>query len=168
MGSDTILCGTVHLISTDLDLKRLSLRTNQRSMQRLVHIGFGHGNIIFETSRNRLIHLMDHTQCRITVFDRFHQNTYSKQIIDLIQCLILVDHLFINAEEMLHSSLYICLDLGIVHVLFDFRHDGLYIFLTGTLLLCDLGYQIIIDIRLQIFQRQIIQLDLYFRNTKTL
>ena len=111
---------------------------------------------------------MDHTQCRITVFDRFHQNTYSKQIIDLIQCLILVDHLFINAEEMFHSSLYICLDLGIVHVLFDFRHDGLYIFLTGTLLLCNLGYQIIIDIRLQIFQRQIIQLDLYFRNTKTL
>ena len=69
---------------------------------------------------------------------------------------------------MFHSSLYICLDLGIVHVLFDFRHDGLYIFLTGTLLLCDLGYQIIIDIRLQIFQCQIIQLDLYFRNTKTL
>ena len=69
---------------------------------------------------------------------------------------------------MFHSSLYICLDLGIVHVLFDFSHDGLYIFLTGTLLLCDLGYQIIIDIRLQIFQRKVIKFDLDLGNTEPL
>ena len=69
---------------------------------------------------------------------------------------------------MFHTSLHICLDPGIFHVLFYFRHNGLDVLFADALLICNLSHQIIIDFRLQIFQCQVIQLNLYFGNTKTL
>ena len=137
-------------------------------MKRLVHIGFRHGNIIFKTTRNRFVHLMDDTQCRITIFHGIHKNTHCKQVIDLIQCLILIHHLLINTEEMFHTSLYICFDMRIFHVLLYFRHNGFYIFFPDTSLISNLRYQIIIDLRLEVFQCKVIQLDLHLGNTKTL
>ena len=116
----------MHLLCTDLNFKRLSCRSHQSRMQRLVHIRFRHGDIVFESPRNRCVHLMDHTQRRITVFDRIYDNAYGKQIIHLIQRLILIDHLFVNAEEMLHSSIYFCLNMGILHMVRDLCHDLLH------------------------------------------
>ena len=47
---------------------------------------------------------MDDTKCRITVFYGIHDNTDRKQIINLIQGLILVDHLLIDAVQMLAAA----------------------------------------------------------------
>ena len=38
---------------------------------------------------------MDHTECRITVFDCVYKNANCKQIVNLIDRLVLVDHFFI-------------------------------------------------------------------------
>ena len=84
MGSDTIFCRAVHLVSTDLDLKWLSVVADQSGMQGLIHVLLRHGNIIFETAWDRLIHLMDHTQGRITVFHAVNHNPDRKQVIDLL------------------------------------------------------------------------------------
>ena len=61
VGCDTVLGGTVHLKCTDLDFKRLAIRTDQGRMKRLVHVLFRHRDVILETARNRLVHLMDDT-----------------------------------------------------------------------------------------------------------
>ena len=50
----------------------------------------------------------------------------------------------------------------------DFIHNTLDIFFTDALTDSDLIHQIIIDIRLQILQRQVIQFDLQFADTKSL
>ena len=84
MGSNTILCGAVHLIGTDLDLKWLSVVADQGRMQGLIHILLRHGNIIFKTAWDRLIHLMDHTQGRITVLYAVNHDPDRKQIINLL------------------------------------------------------------------------------------
>jgi len=86
-------------------------------MQRLVHVRLRHGNVIFKPSRNGGIHLVDHAQRSITVFYRIDDDAHRKQIVYLIQCLVLVYHLFIYAEKMLHTSVNFCLDVGILHML---------------------------------------------------
>ena len=78
VGSNTVFRRTVHLIGTDLYFKRLSVGTDQRRVQRLVIVWFRHGDIIFKTSGNRFIHLMDDPQRRIAFLIGIHDNTDSE------------------------------------------------------------------------------------------
>ena len=121
-------------------------------MQGLIHILLRHCNIIFKTTRNRLVHLMNNTKGRITVLHCIHNNTHRKQIIDLIQCLVLIDHLLVNAKEMLNTAIHLCLDTALCHMLTDFFHNGIYKSLTLTALQIDLSGQIIIHFRFQVSQ----------------
>ena len=142
----------MHLIGTDLDLKRLSGRSDQRCVQGLMHVRFWHGNVIFEPARDRFIHLMDDTKCRITVFYGIHDNTDRKQIIDLVDCLSLVFHLFIDTEKMLCASLNIRLDACRFDALFHLADKLLHIIITHTLSECHLLDQIIVRFRFEIFE----------------
>ena len=92
----------------DLDFERLSVRTKKRCMQRLIHIGLWHCDIIFKSAGDRLVHLMDNTKSCITVLHSIYNDAYSKQVINLINGFILIDHLLIDAEEMLHAAIHLC------------------------------------------------------------
>ncbi len=151
MSGDTVLCRLMHLIGSDLDLKRLPCAADQRRVQRLVHIGLGHGYIILETPRNRLIHFMNHTQRRITVPHRIHDDTHREQIIDLIYGLILVLHFLVNAEKVFDTSVDLCLDTRMFYVYCHFVYDRLDILLTVALADRDLVHQIVVGFRFQIF-----------------
>ena len=136
-------------------------------MQGLVHIGLWHGDIVLEPARNGFVHFMDHTQGRITVLHRIHNDPHCKNIVDLVQGLVLVHHLLINTKEVLHPAADLTFDLRMLHVGADLLDDLVDEILSG---LAGQGYlflEIIINVRLQVFQRQIVQLDLYFGNTKT-
>ena len=157
----------MHFESTDLNLKRLSVRTDQCSMQRLIHIWLRHGNVILESSRDRFIHLMDHTECRITVFDCIYKNANCKQIVNLIDRLVLVDHFFIYTKEMFDTSINLSFDCSFIHMLLDLFDNVIYKFLPLAL---TQGYfidKIIVYIWLQIFQGEIIQFDFDLGNTET-
>ena len=66
---------------------------------------------------------MDHSQGRITILNCIHDDTHRKKIVNLIHGLILVYHLFINAEEMLHTAIDFCLNIGVLHMLGDFFYN---------------------------------------------
>ncbi|MNY57268.1 hypothetical protein D3C86_1934500 [compost metagenome] len=51
---DPEFCGTVHFPGTDLHFCRLSAGTYNCGVQRLIHICFGHGDIVLETAGHRL------------------------------------------------------------------------------------------------------------------
>ena len=89
-------------------------------MQGLIHIGLRHGDIILETSRNRLVHFMNDTECRITVLHGIYNNTHGKNVVNLVECLILVDHLSVNGEEVLDTSVNLCFNARIADVHADF------------------------------------------------
>lgn len=108
---------------SDLDFKRMSFRPDQRRMERLVHVLLWHGDIVLEPSGDRLIHLMDHSQSRITVLDRIHFNPHRKQIINLVKSLILIHHLLVNTEEMLHPPVNLRLDAAPLNMPADFIDD---------------------------------------------
>ena len=146
--SNTIFCRLMHFIGADLDLERLTGRTDQCRMQRLVHIRLWHGDIILKSAWDRFVHFMDHTKCRITVLDRIHDNTDSKKIVDLIDRFILILHLLINTEKMFDSAIDLCLDARTFNMRTDLIYDILYISLTFYFSDRDLIHQIIIYIRL--------------------
>ena len=137
-------------------------------MQGLVHVLLRHGDIIFETARDRLIHFMDHAKRRITVLDGLYQNADRKQIVDLIDVFILIDHLFINTEKVLCPAVHMRGDPGIVHVLLHLCHDTSDKIISCALAQRNLLHQLIIDFRLQILQRQVIQLDFHLGDTEPL
>ena len=94
---------------------------------------------------------MNHTQCRITVLHRLHDDTHSEEIIDLIQRLMLVLHLLVDTEKMLYTAIDFRIDPRIFNMFADFIHNALDIFFTDALAHRDLIHQIIIDVRFQIF-----------------
>ena len=141
----------MHLIGADLDLKGLARTADQCSVKGLVHIRLRHGNIVFKTAGNGLIHLMDHAQGCITVLHRLHHDPNRKQIINLVQGLVLLHHLLINAEEMLHPSPYGGVDACLLHMLPDLVHNRLYKGLSGVLAKIHFLHQVIIYLRMKKF-----------------
>ena len=59
VSGNTVFRNLMHLLSPDLHLKGNAVPTDDRGMQRPVHIGLGGGNIILEPTGNRLEHIMD-------------------------------------------------------------------------------------------------------------
>ena len=165
---DTEFRDPVHLKGPDLNFKRFSLRADQRRVKGLVHIRLGHGDIVLETPRYRRIHFVDNAQRRVAVLYRLHNDPDRKQIVDLIQRLILVHHLFVDAEKVFGSPTDLRLYPGIVDVFFHIRDDAVDKRLPLRLLLIDLMNQIVIGFRLQILQGEIVQLIFDFCDTKPL
>ena len=91
---------------------------------------------------------MDDTERRITVLHRIYNNTDCKQIVDLIYGLVLIDHLLINTEEMLDTSVHFTFDIGILHMCRYFLNDLIYKFFTFCFSCIDLIHQIKKDFRL--------------------
>ena len=141
----------MHFISSDLNLEGLPGASNQRRVQRLIHVCLGHRNIILKTSRNRLVHLVDYAQRRITVLNRIYDNPDSKQVINLVDGLMLVLHLFVNAEEMLDTTVNLSFDSRLFDVLGNLVHDSLNILFALAFAHRDLVHQIIINVRFEIF-----------------
>ena len=66
---------------------------------------------------------MDQSESCITVFDRIHHNTHGKQIINLIQRLILVDHLPVNTEKVFDTAVNLRFNASGFHMMADFIHN---------------------------------------------
>ena len=116
VGSDTVFACTVHFPCTNLHLKHLPMRANQRIVQRLIHIRLWHSNIILKPSGHGGIRRMHNPQNGIAILHAVHQRTDSEQIINLVKGFILVHHLLINAEKVLCSAVNLPLDAGLVHL----------------------------------------------------
>ena len=166
MRRDTVFRLAVHLKGTDLNFKRLAGRPDQRCMQRLIAVWLGHCNVILKAPRNRLVHLVDDAKRRITVLYRIHDDANRKKIVNLIQRLVVIHHLLVNAEEVLHTPVNSRIDPGLLH---GFCHVGCDLFdvlLALHLALIDLLHKILIHLRLQISKREVIQLYLDLADAK--
>ena len=111
---------------------------------------------------------MDHAERRIAVLHGIYNDPDGKQIIDLVDRLVLVFHLLIDTEKVLDPAVDLRLDPRVLYMLAHLIHDRLDVFFPDALTDRDLVDQIIVRLRLQILQRQVIQLDLDLGNTKPL
>ena len=166
VGGNTVFGGAVHLIGADLDLKGLSGRTDERRVQGLIHVCLGHCDIVLEPAGDGLIHLMDRAEHGITVTDGADDDAYGKEVINLFKGFLLVEHFAIDTEEMFDSSVHFSFDAGFQKMLLDFYCDLLDIVFPLMLFLLNFGTEIIVDIGIKIFQREVIKFNLDLGNTK--
>ena len=110
---------------------------------------------------------MDHTEGCIAVLDRVHDDPHGKNIVNLIQRLVLVRHLFIDTEEMLDPAFHLALDLGVCHVIFYFTDNVIDESLPGIFCQGNLFLKVFVRLRFQVFERQIVKLNLDPGNTKS-
>ena len=110
---------------------------------------------------------MDDSECRITITHRVNLDTNCVDIVNLIQCLVLCNHLLVNGKQMLDTSVHFCLNARFFHILLDLFYHLYDKIFTRIQTRCDLFLQVLIHIRIEILHRKIIEFDLNFGNTKT-
>ena len=103
---------------------------------------------------------MDDAKSRVAVFHRAYDDPHCKEVVDLIHRLVLVDHLFINTEEMLHTPAYLRFDVRVLHMLLYLFHDLLYELLPLHLTVVNLLHKLEECLRLGILKSQVVKLCL--------
>ena len=158
MGGNTKFRCLVHFKSTNLYFKGFSAGANQRRMQRLVHILFGHGNVILKTLGNRLPKRVYNAQNGIAILDGIDNYANSGNIKDLSERLVLLIHFFINGIESLWSTGNLKMNAYIVQFLTELIHNMANIFLPFLQSLMHQCGNLKIGVRIEIFQAQILKL----------
>ena len=85
MGRDAVLCRVVHLPGADLHLKGHTGLCDDGGVQRLVHVGLGHGDVVLKPARQRLEHIVDNAQHVVAVLNGIHDDPHGKYIVDFPQ-----------------------------------------------------------------------------------
>ena len=111
---------------------------------------------------------MNKAQHRITILYCIHDNADGKQIIDLVYGLVLVYHLLVNGEEVLDSSLNVGSDAGLFDMLPHLLHNLVDSLFPNLSFKMHLLRQVVIDLRLQVFQRKVVHLNLNLTDTQTI
>ena len=115
VGRDAVFRCVVHLPGADLHLERHPGLGDHGGVQGLVHIGLGHGNIVFEPVGQGLEHIVDNAQDVIAVLNGIHDDPHRKHIVDLFKALALDEHLPVNAVNALHTAFNIHVGDGDLH-----------------------------------------------------
>ena len=103
---------------------------------------------------------MDHAQNIVAVPHVFHDHPEGEEVEDLVQGLVLVEHLAVDGVGVLHPAVDDVLDIEIVQPLVDLvlgaAHEVLILLALGV----QLGNDLVIADGVQILQRQVLQLPL--------
>ena len=94
----------VHIPGSYLNLKGNTCLTQNSCVQGLIHVWLRHCDIVLKPHRKRSVHLMHHTQNRITFRNCVNNNTNCEKVINFINSLVLGIHLTENTVKMLCSS----------------------------------------------------------------
>ena len=104
----------MHLPGADLNLERIAARPDDRRVQRLIHVGLRHRDVIFEAPRQRRPHRVHRAERGVTVLDRVDDDPDRGQIVDRREVAALAD-LGVDRVEVLGTPL----DLGVDLQLFE-------------------------------------------------
>ena len=160
MGRHAIFRDLMHLPGPDLDLKGIAVGTHDGGVQGLVAVGLGRADIILEPAQNGLVNIVDDTQDVIAVAHVFHNHPEREQVKDLIQGLVLVEHLAVDGIGMLHPAVGDMLDAQLVQPVIDLDLGASHERLILRLFRVQLGHDLLIAHGIQIFQGQVLQLPL--------
>ena len=117
----------------------------------MVPVGLGCSDIVLEPAQNGLVDVVNDAQDVVAVPHVLHNHPEGEQVEDLIQGLVLVEHLPVDGVGVLHAAVDDVLDAQLVEAVVDLDlgplHEGLVL-----LMLCvQLGDDLIIADGVQIF-----------------
>ncbi len=109
MRRDPGLRDLVHLPGADLHLERLGLRTDDRGVQRLVHVRLGHGDVVVELPGHRAPQRVHDAEGGVAVLHVVHEHADGVEVVDLGELGALALHLLGDRVEVLRPPA----DLGV-------------------------------------------------------
>ena len=115
MGRDAVLCRVVHLPGADLHLEGHAGLCDDGGVQRLVHVGLGHGDVVLKPARQGLEHIVDNAQHIVAVLNGIHDDPHGKYIVDFLKGLSLDKHFAVDAVNALDPALDVHIGNGDLH-----------------------------------------------------
>lgn len=100
VGGDAVFGDAVHLVGADLDLDALGLGPDERGVQRLVHVGLGQRDEVFEAARNGGPFAVDDAEGGVTVADVFYDGAERDDVEKLVQIAPGFDGLLVNRPQV--------------------------------------------------------------------
>ena len=155
----------VHRKRADLDLERIAARHDRR-VQRLVAVRLRHGDVVLEAARNRLPHRVDDAEHAVAVLDRVDEHADGREVVNLAEVLVVALHLLVDAVEVLRAAADICLDIRLRELLLDLLDGRIDEALALLALLLDILDEIVVDLRLEIAQAEVLELPLDARDAE--
>ncbi len=109
--SNSLFRPFMHLSGPDLNFHSFAVRPDDGRVERAIVVGFRHGDVVLESSRDRFPYCVNHAQRLVTFFFfvGIDNDSESHEVINFIEVDALLLHLFINAVEMLRPSLHLSL-----------------------------------------------------------
>ena len=123
VGGNAVLGVLVHLLGADLHLEGAARRTDDRGVQRLVHVELGHCDVVFEAPGHGRPQGVDGSENAVALTHVVGDDAQRNEVVDLAEVLTLVLHLHIDGVEVLgpaHDAEM--LDLGLRELV---AQDGL-------------------------------------------
>ena len=160
VGRDAVLRHPVHLPGADLHLEGEGhlAPAHHRGVQGLVHIGLGDGDVVLEPAGDLVPQRVDDAQHGVAVGDGIHQHPDGDQVVNLVEGLVLQDHLAVDGVEMLGPAVDIVMDVLLVQLLGQLGDDHADVFLPLGALLPHLLHQVLVAHGVNVAQGKILQL----------
>ncbi len=107
---DSELRRPVHFVRPDLNLVKTPTGSEDRRVQRAVHVRLGRGDVIVEALGQRRPLVVDHSQSMVAVFDALHLYPDRHQVVDVFVRLTPLHDLVVNRPEVLRPALHLAGD----------------------------------------------------------
>ena len=155
----------VHTFGAYLHLHPFAIRSQNRNVQTLVAVRFGHGYPIAQAFRIGLIHIC---------YDRvglpalhflllswwIQDDSYGKQVVYALKRTLLLLHFLPDGVYRLRSALYMKAQSCVLKLLADRFYELLYVGIACLFRFVQLLFYVVIGIVFQVFQRQIFEFAL--------
>ena len=151
MGGHAVLGDLVHLLGADLHLEGQAVRADDRGVEGLISVGLWSADIVLEAAQNGLVEIMDDTQNVVAVPHRVHDHPEGEQVEDLVEGLVLAEHLAVDGVGVLDPAVDDVIDVQLLQPVVDLDLDAAHEVLVLLVLGLQLGDDFLVANGVQIF-----------------
>ena len=131
----------MHVFSANLNLDMESVGAFECGMERLVAVGFGNGDIVFEAVMHGFVEHVHLTENLITAVNFVGDNAETIDIHHFKKGHVFIAHLAVNAKQILLASKDLKFDVGLLKLFFDALLNGVNDLFTITTRFLNRGLQ---------------------------
>ena len=164
MRGDAELGMTMHLLRADLHFERLPLRPDHRRVQRLVQIALRPRNVVVEFLRDRLPQVVHHAERGVAVLHLGHDDAQRAHVVELAEVERLRAHLVPDRIDVLRPAVELGLDASGFELAAEQRNGARDVLLTLEALFIQHAGDALVELRLEIAERQVLDLPLELRD----
>src|SRR5437867_3587574 len=159
---DTVLRRAVHVARADLDLVQLSGRPEHRGVQGLITVRLGARDVVLDPLLQRRPRVVDDPQHVVAVGDAVDEYAYRQQVVNLVERLAPLLHLLEDGPQVLGPADNLpARDPGAAQLVGQRRAHPLDGPVPLHPLRLDVPRQLFVVVRLEILERQILELRLH-------